>query len=658
MENKSGSNSECEADIIPQVETKITVKKKLLSGECILIDKKGTSAVWELFKNVVYNNDENVFTGFVACIKCKLPFKYSHSSGTSTLSRHKCVIINTKNDAQTSLDSFVSKKLKTIPDKLKSECIDKSVKFCSMDIRPLSIIDGSGFKELGQFLIKVGRQYGDVDINDLMPHPTTVSKNTIKIAENHRNTLFENIVPFIKDNCCSMTTDMWSDKYKKRHYITITVHYIDINWILRKNVLHTGQWPISEKKTAENIKNSIGTFLTSFECTKSLNANELMKKITFVTDQGPNMTSSSGLGAYNRLNCCAHMLNTVLRHVFDSKFLDAEDENNRKLLEPVTKLLSGAKSFVKFMKTSGEVNKLSKGLIQEVETRWNTRLAMLLSIHEQWDEIINEYGEDFWRLQNIDIELLKQITEFLKPFKTASDELEGDIYPTIHKVLLYKVVLEKHINKYCNLEEDIYDSSVELNSTSIVKKLGIRAREIFNKKFIINRTHEMACFLWPNFKKLKMVSDENEKKRILNNIKLELLKMEIAQAQNDQNVESESIEDTAALNISQFSEWEDDAPKPKQSYEQEMDNYLTCFVGNNVDTDILNFWKSQNEKFPLLSRLARQTLCIPASSASSERVFSVSGRIIEERRSRLKGETVDSLVFLHDFFKNIKVPTT
>lgn len=40
---------------------------------------------------------------------------------------------------------------------------------------------------------------------------------------------------------------------------------------------------------------------------------------------------------------------------------------------------------------------------------------MLLSIIDQWDEILNEYVEDFWRLQNIDIELLKQITEFLKP---------------------------------------------------------------------------------------------------------------------------------------------------------------------------------------------------------------------------------------------------
>jgi len=120
--------------------------------------------------------------------------------------------------------------------------------------------------------------------------------------------------------------------------------------------------------------------------------------------------------------------------------------------------------------------------------------------------------------------------------QTASDELEKDISPTIHKVLLYKIVLEKHINKYCNLKEDINDSSGELNSTPIIQKLGIRAREIFNKKFITNRTHEIACFLWPNFKRMKMVSDENEKKSILNNIKLELLKMVIAHSKNDKNV--------------------------------------------------------------------------------------------------------------------------
>lgn len=86
---------------------------------------------------------------------------------------------------------------------------------------------------------------------------------------------------------------------------------------------------------------------------------------------------------------------------------------------------------------------------------------------------------------------------------------------------------------------------------------------------------------------------------------------------------------------------------------------MACFVGKNVDTDIHNFWKSQNEKFPLLSQLARrQTLCIPASSANSERVFNIASIIIEERRSCLNGEIVNSFIFLHDFYTNTTEPTS
>lgn len=406
---------------------------------------------------------------------------------------------------------------------------------------------------------------------------------------------------------------------------------------------------MTEKKQLKILKNCIGKFLTSFESTKSQNVNDLMNKFTFVTDQGPNMTSTNGLGYYNQLNCCAHMLNTVLRHVFDSNFLDAEDEEHGKIMEPITKLMSGAKNFVKYMKVSGEINKLSKGLKQEVETRWNTRLTMIFSIQEQWDEFITLYGEDFWRIKCIDIDLLKKVTDFLIPFKTASDQLEGDLNPTLHKVLLYKAVLEKHINKYCDLEENILDSFGDLSSTSLTQKLGVRAKEMFCKKFIINKTHEIACFLWPKFKKLKMVPEEIERKRIIiNNVKLELLKIEMTL--NEGHVDSETIQDTVQSK-SQFFEWEDDVPKPTQSYEQELENYCNEYVDLNFDTNIFDFWKSQGNKFSLLSRLAHQILCIPASSASSERVFSCAGRLIEERRSNLKGKTVDSLLFLNDFFK-------
>ena len=38
---------------------------------------------------------------------------------------------------------------------------------------------------------------------------------------------------------------------------------------------------------------------------------------------------------------------------------------------------------------------------------------------------------------------------------------------------------------------------------------------------------------------------------------------------------------------------------------------------------------------------------IPATESSSERVFSIAGRTLEDRRSRLKADTIDDLLFVH-----------
>lgn len=149
-----------------------------------------------------------------------------------------------------------------------------------------------------------------------------------------------------------------------------------------------------------------------------------MQYITFVTDQGSNMISA--FRNYNRLSCCAHLINTVLRNVFDLKFLQQEINNGSKPLEPITNLITECKTLVKFMKSSGKNSELSMVLVQEVETKWNTCLLMLQSVYKSLPEITQIYGEYFGRIQNINSELLKTLIEFLKLFKNAFDELERD----------------------------------------------------------------------------------------------------------------------------------------------------------------------------------------------------------------------------------------
>ena len=68
--------------------------------------------------------------------------------------------------------------------------------------------------------------------------------------------------------------------------------------------------------------------------------------------------------------------------------------------------------------------------------------------------------------------------------------------------------------------------------------------------------------------------------------------------------------------------------------------------------DVLKFWMENQSTYPKLSMLALWLLSVPASSASSERVFSCAGRVFEERRTRLRAESLDDVVFLNSFFIN------
>jgi len=78
-------------------------------------------------------------------------------------------------------------------------------------------------------------------------------------------------------------------------------------------------------------------------------------------------------------------------------------------------------------------------------------------------------------------------------------------------------------------------------------------------------------------------------------------------------------------------------------------NELVEYMNLNFskDTDLIQFWLDNKSVLPKLYTVARQVLCVPASSAASERLFSTAGRLLEKRRTTLLPATVNSFLFLH-----------
>jgi hypothetical protein len=73
----------------------------------------------------------------------------------------------------------------------------------------------------------------------------------------------------------------------------------------------------------------------------------------------------------------------------------------------------------------------------------------------------------------------------------------------------------------------------------------------------------------------------------------------------------------------------------------------------------LDFWAQDTclAKWPILSRITAQYLCVPACSSGVERFFSVAGRIVTPLRNRLSGSLVNQLCVLHNWLQS-EISTT
>jgi hypothetical protein len=82
---------------------------------------------------------------------------------------------------------------------------------------------------------------------------------------------------------------------------------------------------------------------------------------------------------------------------------------------------------------------------------------------------------------------------------------------------------------------------------------------------------------------------------------------------------------------------------------EENDSELSRYLDEKLekrdkDFDILNYWKVNSNKYPVLSLLAKDVLAVPASTVPSESAFSTGGRIIDPLRCSLSTSTVEALI--------------
>jgi len=117
--------------------------------------------------------------------------------------------------------------------------------------------------------------------------------------------------------------------------------------------------------------------------------------------------------------------------------------------------------------------------------------------------------------------------------------------------------------------------------------------------------------------------------------------------------------DVTALDNSSFAmEFEKDIIMSERLNKNEVDLYLMeTLEKRTTNFDILNWWKVNSSKYPILGQMARDTLAMPISTVASESSFSTGGRILSHYRSSLTSKIVEALICAQNWFRSSPIAT-
>lgn len=233
------------------------------------------------------------------------------------------------------------------------------------------------------------------------------------------------------------------------------------------------------------------------------------------------------------------------------------------------------------------------------------------------------------------VRLIDEILKVCDPILEAIVDLQGATNYSMARVVVQISTIKKHLRDHNN--EEVHPA---------IRAFVKESLKTLDEKFVLEREPiALICtMLHPRYKSLgflKHWSNENESADLIKLAKAEL-KRECA------SINPNSIRATPTKPVAELSHLERELqrlePTMTSTGSSELDRYhnLPCATS---ELNLTTWWKDNEKHFPTLAQVAMKYLCIPASSASSERIFSAVNLIITTLRNRIFPKTVSDLLF-------------
>ena len=583
-------------------------------------------------------------------------------------------------------DSFKPVKRGILPKEEKASIDKKLQDFVISSLVPTSTVENEAFKNFCEAL----------ESRYTPPCTKTLTKQLGLEFDKMKSDLHDDIkevshVAIAHDSWTSVATDS---------YETVTIHYVkEVNgqWVLKSKVLETKRIP--GVHTAEAISNYLADVKKRWG----------LPDLIAVSDNAAVEKKTFSLLQWEWIGCMGHLINLLVRAVLNDKGrIKTIISKGRNLVSYFHKSPQ-ATNFLREKQVALLPKDKQHELINDVVTRWNSTVQMLDRLSEQMapihalanDENLKGKIKDLKSLlYNTEEQLIVEgIVSILKPFKIASEKLCAVKKPTLSLVMPMVEVLKSAIAvKPLDIPSTNHDDDSDMNDVEqveteterahkVIEKLKAGMRNLIDDKLKITDIHEKASILDPRTKGwICMKKGEDYVKETLLQMMKEggvLAQKKIKQeADNTAEPQVEIKQEPGLPSLpSMPTEYESPEPgskrckldddgdddddflavlivkveeaKPDQTearMKQEIELYLhdnDTSVQQLVKKGSLAWWSSKANMYPNIAALAKKYLCTPATSVEPERVWSLAGNILTKKRSCLKPENLDMLIFLH-----------
>lgn len=590
--------------------------KKYSIGEVEKRKSKNTSPVW-LNIRCVLDENRNLVNKFFFCTICS-DIIINECSTTTPFIRHVTVCMKNKN--QMTITQFVKspaveqmKETVKIATHHQQKVRDGMIKFICSDIRPFSAVEGKGFVAAMCAGIELGQAYPNLkpsEFNKVLPSRSTVQReieNKVDLAKKKVKAKLQEAYRVFGGFSC--TSDLWSDDYRQKSYITVTANVP----LLGENEIKFERYIIGveEVKEAVKTKEVIESHILGMLLSYGFSESDVKSSIYFVTDRGSNFKSTD---KFKRANCFAHMLHNIVKAMC----------KDNELVEIIT----NAKDLVRYIKKGGLNYRYDLRLKSYCETRWSTVYTMLNSIVLKFDDVYKiledrqkqnkRYSDCLKYIECLHKSTLSAIVEFLEPFKVWTDLVEADKCITIHRVSPIHYKITNYLKTAMESDPKVLTSR-KFKLIEGVKSLGREyIRSTLKSDFDPTMEQNIAVALHSRMKKLKKMSPDTREKIytklneiISGDVNPVTVTKEIKQKRQSQNLFDSFVDSD-----------EEETENSSGNICKELSDYLRMPIteDNRDDSTVQSeWWFKHRTIFPNLFKIFMRISSIPASSASSER---------------------------------------